>query len=94
MYSFRQVLQQSPEKIKVVVLAVGGAICAAKGLQPDLWETLGVGLAVERTLDLFYVAPIKQAQAEAHALTAFENVRLKASRPLRPPQNDGEPKAA
>lgn len=93
MYSFRQVLQNSPEKIKVVVLSVGAVICAAMGLEPNLWETLGIGLAVERLLDLFWVAPINQAKNEAHALTAFENVRLKAARPLRP-QKEDEQKAA
>jgi hypothetical protein len=71
MYSLKNVLQQSPEKVKITLLAVLGVIGAAYGLEPTLFETLGVGIAIERVLDLFYVAPIRAAADQA-AIDAAE----------------------
>lgn len=66
MYSFKQLAQQSPEKIKVTLLAVAGvAIALFTNADPTLLETVGAGIAIERLLDLFYVAPVNKAKEEA-----------------------------
>lgn len=72
MYDLKNVLNQSPEKVKVAVLAVGGVVCAMAGLDPSLIETVGVGIAVERVLDLLYVAPKQQANQEEQFLKALD----------------------
>lgn len=66
-YSLENVLTQSPEKVKITVLSVLGVIAGVRGWDPNLLETVGVGFAIERTLDLFYVAPVRNAQIEAVA---------------------------
>lgn len=95
MYSLRNVLTQSPEKVKVTILAVLGVLAGLRGWDPDLLETVGVGIAIERILDLFYVAPVRTAQAataeQAHqdektveALNGIElGQQLARARPLR-----------
>lgn len=89
MYNLKAALNQSPEALKNTIIAVVGVAAAARGWDPDLFETLGVGLALEKVLTVFYVAPIREAQATTHALTAFENVRLAAEqRPLRARRSD------
>lgn len=88
MYSMKALLAQSPEKIKNWVLAVGAAgviVFAARGYTITGEMVAAVGLAVERTLDLLYVAPVRQAQSEAAALVAFENVKTKAMEVPPPP---------
>jgi hypothetical protein len=93
-YSFRNILTQSPEKVKVTVLAVLGVGLSFAHIDPSLLETVGVGIAIERLLDLFYVAPIKNAQAAAvaasheeektaEALNGIELGKKLAARPLK-----------
>lgn len=72
MYKISNALTQTPEKVKVTLLAVGGVICALAGLEPTLLETVGVGIAVERLLDLFYVAPTNRALQEGRTLEAID----------------------
>lgn len=73
MYRLGNVLTQSPEKVKVTVLAVGGVFVALfTDADPTLLETVGVGIAVERLLDLFYVAPQAKVNAETEALKAID----------------------
>lgn len=86
-YSMKALLAQSPEKIKNWFLAVGAAgviVFAARGYTITGEMVAAVGLAVERTLDLLYVAPVRQAQSEAAALVAFEAVKARASDPAPP----------
>lgn len=86
-YSMKALLAQSPEKIKNWFLAVGAAgviVFAARGYTITGEMVAAVGLAVERTLDLLYVAPVRQAQSEAAALVAFEAVKARASDPTKP----------
>lgn len=64
-YSLKNLLVQSPEEIKTAILAVITLICAALGLDPDLITTLGVGLVIERLLNLLYVKPVKRVQERA-----------------------------
>ena len=72
-YNLRNVLTQSPEKIKVTVLAVLGVVGAVIfNWEPDLLETVGVGIAVERLLDLFYVAPVQNADREKRFLESVQ----------------------
>ena len=93
-YSLANVLTASPEKVKVTILAVGGVACALAGLQPTLLETVGVGIAVERLLDLFYVAPQVAANRDDAALQAIDlGKQLAPRRPLRAPPA-GPPPAA
>jgi hypothetical protein len=89
-YSLKNALNQNPETLKNTALAVLGVGLAIRGWDPSLLETIGVGLALEKVLTVFYVAPIRQAQDEEKALLAFENVRLKSQRPLRAPQPEPE----
>lgn len=91
MYSLRNVLTQSPEKVKVTVLAVLGVVAGLRGWDPDLLETVGVGIAIERLLDLFYVAPVRnagarevQVQHEGEVLKGIELGKQLASTPRRP----------
>lgn len=96
-YRFRAVLEQSPEKVKTAILSILGVtlgILDAAGvwsMSPDLLETVGVGIALERLLDLFYVAPVNKAQ-DAVALQVLQEETLKAIdlgtqlRPRRPIQ--------
>lgn len=93
MYSLKVLLTQSPEKIKNWLLTVGGVgviVATARGYVVDGAFVAAVGLAIERTLDMFYVAPINAAKNEAHALTAFENVRLRSQRPIQGHQEKPE----
>jgi hypothetical protein len=91
MYRFRNVLLQSPEKVKVAVLAVLGVVAGLRGWDPDLLETVGVGIAIERLLDLFYVAPVARANTEAETLKAIDLGQQLARRPLRSPGADHNP---
>lgn len=73
MYSLKNVLTQSPEKVKVTLMAVVGVVVAlATDLDPTLLETVGVGFAIERVLDLFYVAPVKRSNDDAATLQAID----------------------
>lgn len=95
-YSLKNVFTQSPEKVKVTILAVLGVAAGLRGWDPDLLETVGVGIAIERVLDLFYVAPVRTGQAEVVAAAQAEEKTEKAlqgielgklvarQRPLRP----------
>jgi hypothetical protein len=65
MYSLGNVFTQSPEKVKITALSVLGVIAGVRGWDPNLLEAVGVGIAIERTLDLFYVAPVRTAQIDA-----------------------------
>lgn len=71
MYNLKNVLSQSPEKVKTAVLSVVGVtlgILSSTGvihIDPSLLETVGAGIAIERTLDLFYVAPTNRAKEDA-----------------------------
>lgn len=90
MYSLRNLLAQSPEKVKnwfLRVSAAGVIYATAKGYAVDGAFVAAVGIALESTLDLLYVAPVRQAQAEAAALVAFENVKVKAESPTTVVQN-------
>lgn len=91
-YNWKAMFTQSPETIKWLVLAWLAVIGAAKGLEPTLWETLGVGTAIERTLNAFYVIPVSKAKDEATVLKSIDlgrqlagtgDGRLRAER--RPP---------
>jgi hypothetical protein len=62
-YSLSNVLTQSPEKVKLWLMSVLGIVAGVRGWDPSLLETVGVGFAIERTLDLIYVAPVRTAQA-------------------------------
>lgn len=64
-YNWRNVLVSSPEDIKWTVLAGLTLAGAIAGLSPDLWETLGMGVFIERLLNLFYVKPVRKALSEA-----------------------------
>lgn len=83
-YSLSNVLTQAPEKVKVTILAVLGVAFGLRGWEPSLLETTGVGIAIERVLDLFYVAPVRKAQDQDRALVAFENVKLKTEAQAQP----------
>lgn len=83
MYSLKNVLTQTPEKVKNTILAIGAAVAgvmAQAGYNVDIATVGLIGLAGERVLDLFYVAPTRAAQNEKQALVAFENVKLNATR--------------
>lgn len=71
-YNLKNVLTQSPEKLKLAILAVLGIAAGVRGWDPDLLETVGVGFAIERVLDLFYAAPVKDAAEERKALEGIE----------------------
>lgn len=92
-YSLKNAMNQKPEMIKNTVTAVLVVIVYFLGKDPSLLEAAGVGFAVEKVLDMFYVEPIKQAESEKQALIAFEKVRLETTeaihRPLRakPPES-------
>lgn len=99
-YSFKNVLTQSPEKVKVTILAVLGVVAGLRGWDPDLLETVGVGIAIERVLDLLYVAPVRRAgevearaTAETEALKAIDLGKQLASAPRRPLQVGDAPPA-
>lgn len=65
MYSLRNVLTQSPEKVKSSLLSVMGCVVifyATRGYVIDGAFVAAVGIATERTLDLFYVAPVRTSQ--------------------------------
>lgn len=72
-YNLRNVLTQSPDKIKNTVLAVlgVGVIVGAFG-DPDGAIVVGVGIAIERVLDLFYVAPVRNASEEKKTLESIQ----------------------
>lgn len=68
MYSLKNVLTQSPDKVKstvLSVLAVAVIIATYRGYDIGGDVVAAVGIAVERVLDLFYVAPVKAVQEEA-----------------------------
>lgn len=88
-YSLKNAMNQKPEMIKNTITAVLVVAVYLLGKDPSLLEAAGVGFAIEKVLDLFYVAPIRQAENEKQALVAFEKVRLEATR--RPPR--AKPKA-
>lgn len=92
-YSLKNVMNQKPEMIKNTITAVLVVVVFVVGNDPSLLEAAGVGFAIEKVLDLFYVEPIRQAENEKQALVAFEKVRLETAeaihRPLRakPPES-------
>lgn len=92
-YSLKNVMNQKPEMIKNTITAVLVVVVYVLGNDPSLLEAAGVGFAIEKVLDLFYVEPIRQAENEKQALVAFEQVRLETAeaihRPLRakPPES-------
>lgn len=102
-YSLSNVLTQSPEKVKLWLMSVLGIVAGVRGWDPSLLETVGVGFAIERTLDLLYVAPVRSAQAlnvqQAHndakteqALNGIElGKQLARVRPLVPRPPDPAP---
>jgi hypothetical protein len=72
-YSIKNFWKNSPEKIKVTFLSVLGVVLAlATDLDPSLLETVGVGIAIERLLDLFYVAPAQARRTESLTLQAID----------------------
>lgn len=73
-YSLSNVLTQSPEKVKLWLMSVLGVVAGVRGWDPSLLETVGVGFAIERTLDLIYVAPVRNAQA-INVHQAHENAK-------------------
>lgn len=99
-YALRNVLVQAPEKVKQTVLAVLGCgviYATARGYTVDGAFVAAFGIAVERVLDLFYVAPVRTAQAaaaaEAHeqdkadvALKGIELGKQLAAQPAPGPQ--------
>lgn len=95
MYSLKNIFTQSPEKVKTTLLAVVGVYLSLfTSLDPSLLETVGAGIAIERILDLFYVAPVRNAQIETEALKAIDLGRQIGSytvpqpeRPLRAPRD-------
>lgn len=82
-YNWRAILTQSPETLKIAVLAVAGVIAASLGADPTLFETLGFGLAIERVLHLFYTAPVQKRNEEAKVLEGIDLGR-KLEQPVRP----------
>lgn len=84
-YSLKNVMNQKPEMIKNTVTAVLVVVVYLLGKDPSLLEAAGVGFAIEKVLDLFYVEPIRTKQA----LIAFEKVRLEAVK--RPPRKAKPP---
>lgn len=84
MYNLKNVLTQSPDKIKTTVLAIIGVVLAlATNVEPTLLETVGAGIALERALDLFYVAPVKKAEEERQLVAvgeAIEDAKKQAPR--------------
>lgn len=102
-YALSNVLTQSPEKVKLWFMSVLGIVAGIRGWDPSLLETVGVGFALERTLDLLYVAPVRNAQAinvqQAHddakteqALNGIELGRqLGRVRPIAPRPPDPPP---
>lgn len=65
MYSLKNVLTQSPEKVKSTFLslgAVGVLIATARGFVVDGAFVASAGIGLERLLDLFYVAPTRTNQ--------------------------------
>lgn len=73
MYSIRNVLTQSPDKVKNTILAVAGVgIALLTDADPSLLETVGAGIAIERVLDLLYAAPVKKANDEARTLEGID----------------------
>lgn len=88
-YSLKNVMNQKPEMIKNAVTAVLVVIVFLLGRNPSLIEAAGVGLAIEKLLDLLYVEPIRQAENTKQALVAFDQIRREAvHRPLKakPPE--------
>lgn len=90
-YSLKNVMNQKPEMIKNTVTAVLVVVVYLLGKDPSLLEAAGVGFAIEKVLDLFYVEPIRQAESSRQALVAFEKVRLEAAQ--RPPRKAKPPEA-
>ncbi len=72
-YNFRNVFTQSPEKIKNTSLSIL-AVLVIVGVfgDPDGSVVAGVGIAIERFLDLLYVAPVKNASDERKTLEAID----------------------
>ncbi len=79
-YSLKNVMDRKPEMIKNTVTAVIVVFMYVLGKDPSLLETAGVGFAIEKVLDLFYVEPTRSALDTQQALVAFEKVRLEATR--------------
>jgi hypothetical protein len=80
MYSLKNVLTQSPDKVKSTVLAVLGVaviIATYRGYDIGGDVVAAIGIAIERVLDLFYVAPVKVAQEEV-ALSELHDHTLQA----------------
>lgn len=88
-YKLRNVFTQSPEKVKVTLLSVLGVVAGIRGWDPTLLETVGVGIAIERTLDLFYVAPVRNAQMvhvqQANDAAAINGIALGKQLAQAPP---------
>lgn len=72
-YNFRNVLTQSPDKIKNTILAVLGVLVVVGAFGDPGGEVVaGVGIAIERALDLLYVAPVKNASETNQFLHTVE----------------------
>lgn len=69
MYSFKNIFTKSPEEVKVAILAIIGVILAlGTDVDPSLLETVGAGIALERFLNLVYVAPTQRANVDTIAM--------------------------
>lgn len=73
MYSFKNIFTKSPEEVKVAILAIIGVILAlGTDVDPSLLETVGAGIALERFLNLVYVAPTQRANVDTIAMQGVE----------------------
>lgn len=73
MYSWKNIFTKSPEEVKVAALAIVGVVLALfTDVDPSLLETVGAGIALERFLNLVYVAPTQRHNVEAIALQGVE----------------------
>jgi hypothetical protein len=72
-YNLKNVLTQSPEKIKATILSLLGVLVIIGVFGDPGGEVVaGVGIAIERFIDLFYVAPVKNAADETKTLQAID----------------------
>lgn len=82
MYDPRQILKQTPENVKWLFMSALGLFGAWRGWAPDLIDTLGVGLFVERLLQALYVNPTNNVK-QAAQLVALDKV-ITGTEPVPP----------
>lgn len=63
-YNPKNLLQQSPESIKTLILAVLTALVVRGTITISGEEAAAWGLVLERLLSVLYVAPVKKANTE------------------------------